>query len=367
MGEGEETGADIMAKFWKELVELRSLIAEKFRGVFYDVAKCDITAEEEEAFQKELFCYACRDPFDIEGEEGDHPNVKKSTARKVKCKDHSHITNRYRGAACQQCNMKMDPQRVICDVYAHNMTGFDGAYILRSIPKALSEYSILGCGGTKFKSLKVSGRKLIGRGGNFKKKAHNASSDEDEVKGMEEGEVRIGKETKHDDDDVRGENYVVFEFKDTNAFQTGTLSSLASRLGKAKKDLTILRQCNLVQDSEGQFSQDLFNLAQTKASFPYEAITGLDVLERREPPSAEMFHSSLGIGSDIGQEDYSVFLSTWRVLKEEKFGERMTMKDYLAFYNELDTILLAEIHDSFRRLAKKEFEVSTDWSMTLPS
>ena len=367
MGEGEETGADIMAKFWKELVELRSLIAEKFRGVFYDVAKCDITAEEEEAFQKELFCYACRDPFDIEGEEGDHPNVKKSTARKVKCKDHSHITNRYRGAACQQCNMKMDPQRVICDVYAHNMTGFDGAYILRSIPKALSEYSILGCGGTKFKSLKVSGRKLIGRGGNFKKKAHNASSDEDEVKGMEEGEVRIGKETKHDDDDVRGENYVVFEFKDTNAFQTGTLSSLASRLGKAKKDLTILRQCNLVQDSEGQFSQDLFNLAQTKASFPYEAITGLDVLERREPPSAEMFHSSLGIGSDIGQEDYSVFLSTWRVLKEEKFGERMTMKDYLAFYNELDTILLAEIHDSFRRLAKKEYEVSTDWSMTLPS
>ena len=367
MGEGEETGADIMAKFWKELVELRSLIAEKFRGVFYDVAKCDITAEEEEAFQKELFCYACRDPFDIEGEEGDHPNVKKSTARKVKCKDHSHITNRYRGAACQQCNMKMDPQRVICDVYAHNMTGFDGAYILRSIPKALSEYSILGCGGTKFKSLKVSGRKLVGRGGNFKKKAHNASSDEDEVEGIEEGEVRIGKETKHDDDDVRGENYVVFEFKDTNAFQTGTLSSLASRLGKAKKDLTILRQCNLVQDSEGQFNQDLFNLAQTKASFPYEAITGLDVLERREPPSAEMFHSSLGIGSDIGQEDYSVFLSTWRVLKEEKFGEWMTMKDYLAFYNELDTILLAEIHDSFRRLAKKEYEVSTDWSMTLPS
>ena len=58
-----------MFKFWKELAELRSLIAEKFRGVFYDVAKCDITAEEEEAFQKELFCYACQDPFDIEGEE----------------------------------------------------------------------------------------------------------------------------------------------------------------------------------------------------------------------------------------------------------------------------------------------------------
>ena len=82
-----------MFKFWKELAELRSLIAEKFRGVFYDVAKCDITAEEEEAFQKELFCYACQDPFDIEEEEGDHPNVEISKGRKIKCKDHSHITN----------------------------------------------------------------------------------------------------------------------------------------------------------------------------------------------------------------------------------------------------------------------------------
>ena len=82
-----------MFKFWKELAELRPLIAEKFQGVFYDVAKCDITAEEEEAFQKELFCYACQDPFDIEEEEGDHPNVEISKGRKIKCKDHSHITN----------------------------------------------------------------------------------------------------------------------------------------------------------------------------------------------------------------------------------------------------------------------------------
>ena len=367
MGEGEETGADVMFKFWKELAELRSLIAEKFRGVFYDVAKCDITAEEEEAFQKELFCYACQDPFDIEEEEGDHPNVEISKGRKIKCKDHSHITNRYRGAACQQCNMKMDPQRVICDVYAHNMTGFDGAYILRSIPPYLRHYSILGSGGTKFKSLKVSGKELVCRGGNFEKKAHNANAASDEDEEIEEGEVSTGKKIKQDDGDVRGENYVVFEFKDTNAFQTGTLSSLASRLGKAKKDLNILRQCKLVQDSEDKFNQDLFNLAQTKASFPYEAITGLDVLERREPPSEEMFHSSLGIGSDINQDDYRTFLNTWRVLQKEKFGESMKMRDYLAFYNELDTILLAEIHDSFRRLAKKEYEVSTDWYMTLPS
>ena len=368
MGEGEETGADVMLKFWKELAHLRPLLAEKFRGVFHDVSKCDITAEEEEAFQRELFCYACLAPFDIAGEEGDHSDDYMSRGRKIKCKDHSHITNRYRGAACQQCNMKMDPQRVICDVFAHNMTGFDGAYILRSIPNFLRFHSILGSGGTKFKSLKVSGRQLKTKptGGNYGGKGPTANHSDDEEEDEEEEEVSI-ENAKQDDDDVRGENYVVFDFKDTNAFQTGTLSSLASRLGKAKKDLTILRQCKLVQDSEGKFNQDLFNLAQTKASFPYEAITGLDVLERREPPTEEMFHSSLGIGSDIDQEGYSTFLDTWRVLQKEKFGESMKMRDYLAFYNELDTILLAEIHDSFRRLAKKEYGVSTDWYMTLPS
>ena len=114
VGEGEESGADIMYKFWKELADLRPLLAEKFRGMFHDVSECEITEEEEEAFQNELFCYACQAPFDIEGEEEDPSDEKMSRARKIKCKDHSHITNRYRGAACQQCNMKMDPQRVIC-------------------------------------------------------------------------------------------------------------------------------------------------------------------------------------------------------------------------------------------------------------
>ena len=374
VGEGEESGADIMLKFWKELADLRPLLAEKFRGVFEDVSKCEITEEEEEAFQKELFCYGCQAPFDIEGEEGDPSDEKMSRPRKIKCKDHSHITNRYRGAACQQCNMKMDPQRVICDVFAHNMTNFDGAYILRSIPPFLNEHSILGSGGTKFKSLKVSGKPLKNQHNTsrefIRKKNPNTTDDESEEEDEdieEEGTGSTEKKTTHDDGDVRGEDYVVFDFKDSNAFQTGTLSSLASRLTKAKKDLSILRQCNLVQDSKGKFNQDLFNLAQTKASFPYEAITGLNVLERREPPTEEMFHSSLGIGSDIDREEYNTFLYTWRVLQKEKYGDSMKLRDYLAFYNELDTILLAEIHDSFRRLAKKEYGVSTDWFMTLPA
>ena len=82
VGEGEESGADIMLKFWKELADLRPLLAEKFRGVFEDVSKCEIT-EEEEAFQKELFCYGCQAPFDIEEEEGDPSDEKMSRPRKI--------------------------------------------------------------------------------------------------------------------------------------------------------------------------------------------------------------------------------------------------------------------------------------------
>ena len=46
--------------------------------------------------------------------------------------DHCHGTGRYRGPACEECNLKMkQPKEVV--VLAHNMSRFDGHLILQAI------------------------------------------------------------------------------------------------------------------------------------------------------------------------------------------------------------------------------------------
>lgn len=139
--------------------------------------------------------------------------------------------------------------------------------------------------------------------------------------------------TMEEDGDVYGKSGVVFAFKDSLNFQKDSLANLATRLDKAGKNLTILRQSSIVLNKNKVFSDRVFKLAHRKIPFPYEWITGLDMLDTKSPPKLEDFTSSLGIGSRIGVSEYKEFLDTWAVLQEEKFEENMCMSDYLAFYN----------------------------------
>lgn len=168
-------------------------------------------------------------------------------------------------------------------------------------------------------------------------------------------------EDVYEDWDVEGASGVKFNFKDTCSFQPERLTSLVDRLTAAGMPLSLLRQSEIVLDRRGVFSEKLFELAHVKNQYPYEMVTSVRVLDMREPPSMSDFDSSLGLGSCINLENYQLFLHTWNVLKEEKYGEEMSLRQYTSFYNQLDTVLLAEVHGSFTRLVKAQYEVSSDW------
>jgi hypothetical protein len=51
-----------------------------------------------------------------------------------KVRDHCHGTGRYRGAACQECNLKMKQPKDV-KVLAHNMSKFDGHILLQAIAR----------------------------------------------------------------------------------------------------------------------------------------------------------------------------------------------------------------------------------------
>ena len=68
--------------------------------------------------------------------------------------------------------------------------------------------------------------------------------------------------------------------------------------------------------------------------FPYEYVTGRNVLKEKSLPPIEFFHSSLGVGRVITRDDYNHALKVWEVFGCESF------KDYMEIYVELGNIRL---------------------------
>ena len=87
------------------------------------------------------------------------------------------------------------------------------------------------------------------------------------------------------------------------------------------------------------FSCDQFLKAyeceQTKGSFPFEWVDGLDKLEETSLPSHEAFYSSLK-NQNITEQGYQYCQQVW----EDK--EMSTFKDFLVWYNNLDVVPFIE-------------------------
>ena len=168
VGKEGESGQEVMVRFWGELKRMRGLVATKWRGTFRKLLDAPLTPADQLKFDEAQNCYGCNLLFEPqrEAEEESEDLVFRSNVRSVpkKVRDHCHRSGFFRGALCQVCNLKMqDSQRPEVDVLAHNMqgetslfldvfiiktpysfTGFDGMYILRSIPSTFKGIKYLG-------------------------------------------------------------------------------------------------------------------------------------------------------------------------------------------------------------------------------
>jgi hypothetical protein len=329
----ETQDQDIMKSLWKFLKDSRPLIASKWKGEHYDVKDCILSEEERTQFDSANACYSCFNLFDHPPEHGVFndidvfsnealgPEVFKR--RIVKTLDHCHRTNKYRGAACSNCNMTMDKKRPQANVFAHNMTSFDGHYILRSIDHTFKHSSIIGTSGDKFKALTVSETSLD-TVPHYKKPA-NAAEDT----------------TTQTEDDEYGATSVKYNFLDSLAFQKDSLANLTKRLvDSGTHPFHILKKSELMVTSDGQFCQELFDLSRSKQIFCYEAISSVSSLNIQTPPPRQEFDSTLGVGSILNESDYKTFLKCWNTLKKWKFGDGMSLRDYLGYYNQLGETIL---------------------------
>ena len=152
-----------------------------------------------------------------------------------------------------------------------------------------------------------------------------------------------------------------------SAYQKDSLANLSRRLeANPNHTFPILSKSSLMRNSKGRTSEKLLSLSKHKQYMPYEMIKSVEDLQSRIPCQSD-FTSTLGIGRIMTDEEFAEFKICWDTLKEEKYGESMSLKDYLCFYNALDVVLLSEAHLSFRNLLYQHYKLSPDWYPTLPS
>ena len=86
-----------------------------------------MTKADELNFKRAKKCYACEIKFGsiIKDTKGKEQKV-------IKCRDHCHITGKYRGAACDKCNLRMMVPMFVPIVF-HNLEGYDSHLFVKSL------------------------------------------------------------------------------------------------------------------------------------------------------------------------------------------------------------------------------------------
>ncbi len=99
----------------------------------YEILKNTIpivmTEDDETQYEGTENCYACEVKF------GTMLGINEKTGEPIivkKCRDHCHITGKYRGAACDKCNLRMRVPKFV-PVFFHNLEGYDPHLFVKSL------------------------------------------------------------------------------------------------------------------------------------------------------------------------------------------------------------------------------------------
>lgn len=236
-----------------------------------------ITSEEVDQFNGETRCYACQRPF--------------PPGQKVR--DHCHLSGRYRGAACVNCNLLMYQVKDF-PIFVHNLVNYDGIFITAAL-KHVSKDRRLSAIPKNTEKLKT----------------------------------------------VSIEN---IKFLDSLEFLRGSLKELVDL---ARKDS--LPMFRLLFDLGLCKSEQERDLLLMKGVFPYDYCRSIDVINRTlELPSQDDFYNAL-TQSHLSDDDYRHAQNVFKTFQCRGMG------DYLKLYNRLDTALLCIAFQSYRNHIYADF------------
>ena len=256
-----------------------------------------ITAEEQEQFNQASNCWICGKLLNLQD----------------RVRDHCHFTGRYRGAACNICNLKYRKPNNI-SVFFHNLTGYDSHLFIKKLNTTMGTIDCI----PNNKENYISFSKTI-ISGEYKDK---------------KGEMK--------------NKYFKIVFKDSMKFLKSSVEALVNNLPK-----------DGFNNLEKYFTTEQIKLLKQKGFYPYEYMDSIEKLKDTKPPPQQAFYSKL-TGKGINNYNYNHVLNVWKTFKMK------TLKEYHEVYNITDVLLLADVFENFRDLCLKNYGLDPVYYYTAP-
>ena len=253
-----------------------------------------LTAEEECSFQASKICHICEE--EIHG---------------AKVRDHCHLTGKYRGSACNSCNLnfttmskdgKTESKPEDLKIIFHNLRGYDGHFIIQEA----SKYTL------NVKVIKQSFEKFM----TF--------------------------------------SFCNLRFIDSFLFMSSSLDILTESLKTKNEDE--FENFNFMKEAFG----DNAPLMIKKGVYPYEFVSDESKFLIEGLPNINSFHSQLR-GESINNEQYTYAKLVYETMNCKNFG------DYHDLYLKCDVLLLTDIMQNFRKTSLTRLKLDPCNYLTTPS
>ena len=259
--------------------------------------KMVITAEEQEQFNQASNCWICEKLLNLDD----------------RVRDHCHFTGRYRGAACNRCNLKYRKPNNI-SVFFHNLAGYDSHLFIKKLNVTEGNIDCIPNNEEKY----ISFSKTIKTGEYTNKR----------------GEIKNKK--------------FKIVFKDSMKFMLSSVEALVNNLSEDD-----------FKNLEKYFIPEEIKLLKQKGFYPYEYMDNIEKLKDTKPPPQKAFYSKL-TGKGINNYNYNHVLEVWKTCKIKK------LKEYHEVYNKTDVLLLADVFEKFRDLCLKNYGLDPAHYYTAP-
>ena len=259
--------------------------------------KMVITPEEQKQFSQASNCWICEKLLNLQD----------------RVRDHCHFTGRYRGAACNICNLKYCKPNNI-SVFFHNLSGYDSHLFIKKLNTTMGNIDCIPNNEENY----ISFSKTI-KTGEYKNK---------------KGETK--------------DKYFKIIFKDSLKFMASKLEALVKNLPE-----------DAFKNLGKYFKPEHVKLLKQKGFFPYDYMDNIEKLKDPTPPPQKAFYSKL-TGKGINNYNYNHVLNVW------KTWNMKTFKEYLELYNISDVLLLADVFENFRDICLKNYGLDPVYYYTAP-
>ena len=238
----------------------------------------------------------------------------KTFGDKRKVRDHCHYSGLYRGAAHSSCNLRYKIPSYIPVVF-HNLAGYDAHLFIRELAKHTQHMGVI-------------------------------------VKNVEDCisfsiKVEVDRHVDSYGDERTKE--IELRFMDSLKFMSSSLDSLVNNLaGRGHRFWGF-----------EEYSEEQRKLLIRKGIYPYEYMDSWDKFSQPRLPSKDAFYSNLYM-SGVGDSEYEHARNVWR-----EFGIK-NMGEYHDLYLRTDTIILANVFESFRSVCMENYGLDPAHFCTAP-